>query len=108
MTLSNLIRSIRTFIPIKEENSQTILYAANCRCNEFKFVKQITDIVTKFPTVGSNAFINNWNNYKDPLGIYKLYRLSLNDFEIMKQEDIDLRIKKILDSLKEPEKLDEV
>ena len=108
MTLLNLIKSIRTFIPIKEENKQTILYAANCRSNEFKFVKLMTDVVTRFPTVGSNAFINNLTNYLDPLGIYKLYRLSLNDFELMNQEDIDLRVKKILEYLKETNNLNEV
>ena len=71
----------------------------DCRINSYQYVDKITEIVSKFPTIGSNAFLRNFYDFENPSAQFKIFRLSLNDFTEISDEDIDLRSKIILDSI---------
>lgn len=100
MNLLNLIQSIKNFIPAGMDSPQTIKYIVDCRCKEYQFVDVLTKTVQSFPIPGSNAFLGNWTNPSNSFGLYKIFRLSLNDVSVLKLEDIEFRISKIQEALK--------
>jgi hypothetical protein len=100
MTIQELIKNIKGFEILNYDN-QSITYMVDCRSSEFFLVEKITKIVGSFPTPGSNAFIGNFKSFINPKAIYKKYRLSLNDFQILNKDDIEIRTKKIFDGLNE-------
>jgi len=100
MTIQELIKNIKGFEILNYDN-QSVTYMVDCRSSEFFLVDKITKVVGKFPMPGSNAFVGNFKSFINPKAIYKKYRLSLNDFEILNKDDIEIRIKKIFDALSE-------
>lgn len=99
MNLQQLIEKFSSFKILSLESPQCIRYAIDITNVESKLVSKITQAVSDFPTVGSNAYLGNHYDFMEPKKIYKIFRLQLCDYLSLEDDDIKIRVSKIYENI---------
>lgn len=80
---------------ISSESPQCIRYVVDITDSKSSIIQKITKTLLEFPTIGSNAYLGNYNDFMEPKKIYKMFRIQLCDDLVLEDDDIEERIKTI-------------